>query len=133
MLKKIKKLKNDFLLSMKIKYEYLKFKIIDKFFVCKYNYYKWRDVICNDNQYDFVFLLFVIRKKLKLIEEHWGTHTNHEHDYKEKEKLQELIDDLDRMIDIAVTYQDVSKHEEYQKISKSFFLKLHRLHDKLWD
>jgi len=44
-----------------------------------------------------------------------------------------LISILDKMIDIALKNSDVTKHQEYQKLSKSFFNKLHRLHDKLWD
>ncbi len=115
---------------------YIKNKIYlfyENYIACFYNFLKWKDVICIDNQYDFVFLLLILKRKLELIEHGWGTYTNHENDYDEKEKLQELISMLNRMIDIALENQNVSKHQEYQKLSKSFFNKLHRLHDKLWD
>ena len=109
------------------------FLIYERYLACYYNFLKWRKVICIDNQYDYVYLLVILRHKLSLIESNWGTSTNHANDYDEKEKLQELINLLDDMIDISLTEQDVTKNTEYQRLSKSFFNKLHRLHDKLWD
>jgi hypothetical protein len=122
----------------KLKYYKILFKakislFYEQYFACFYNFLRWRKIICIDNQYDYIFLLLIIKRKLELIEEVWGKYTNHENDYDEKEKLQELIQLLDKLIDIALNEKDVSKHIEYQKLSKSFFNKLHRLHDKLWD
>ena len=118
---------------------YIKFEIkdyvftkIERFYKCKNNLSNWRKVICVDDQKDFIYLLLILKKKLELIEKEWGTHTDHENDYEEKEKLQELINTLEKMINIALLKNDVSKDENYQKLSKSFFNKLHRLHDKLW-
>ena len=127
--KKFKKYLN-YLKIILINKIYLK---IENYIACYYNFKKWKNVICIDNQYDFVYLLLIIKRKLELIEQVWGDHTDHENDYDEKEKLQELINLLDKMIDIALNENNVSKNQEYQKLSKSFFNKLHRLHDKLWD
>jgi len=133
MKKILKKLQKLFWLHFWI-YPKIKLRLFyENYIACYYNFLKWRKVICIDNQYDFIFLLLILRHKLSLIESVWGKHTNHEHDYDEKEKLQELISILDKMIDIALKNSDVTKHQEYQKLSKSFFNKLHRLHDKLWD
>jgi len=93
----------------------------------------WKDVINIDDQRDFIYLLLILHRKLQLMEKVWGTSTNHENDYDEKEKLQDLLNILDEMISIALENRDVTKHERYQKLSRSFFNKLHRLHDKLWD
>ena len=135
-MKKMKKIKNkiyniyNYLKKILYNTIYLK---IENLIACYYNFKKWKSIICIDNQYDFVFLLAVIKRKLELIEQVWGDHTNHENDYDEKEKLKELINLLNNLIDIALENDDVSKNQEYQKLSKSFFNKLHRLHDKLWD
>ena len=113
---------------------YLKFlwetKILDRI-VAKRNYKRWKEVIDIDNDYHFVYLLVIIRHKLKLIEEMWGKYTDHEKDYEEKEKLQELIDDVDWLIN-EILLGDY-KSEEYKKRSKSFFNKLDRIHTKLID
>jgi len=113
---------------------YLKFlwetKILDRI-VAKRNHKRWKEVIDIDNDYHFVYLLVIIRHKLKLVEEMWGKYTDHEKDYEEKEKLQELIEDADWLIN-EVLLGDY-KSEEYKKRSKSFFNKLDRIHTKLID
>jgi hypothetical protein len=103
---------------------------------CIENFLNWKDIICLDYQYDNLSLLLILRKKLSLIEKVWGVSTNHEKDYEEKEKLQELINLLNKMIAFHLEVNDkreIEKNKDYQKLSLSFFNKLHRLHDKLWD
>ena len=130
---KIKKKFKDYFNYLKLIFINKLYLKVERYIACYYNFKKWKDVICIDNQYDFIFLLLILKRKLELIEKNWGDHTDHENDYDEKEKLIELIQLLDKMINIALIENDVSKNQEYQKLSKSFFNKLHRLHDKLWD
>jgi len=87
----------------KLKYYKILFKakislFYEQYLACFYNFLRWKKVICIDNQYDYVFLLLIIKRKLDLIESNWGSYTNHENDYEEKEKLQELIQILDQMV-----------------------------------
>ena len=103
---------------------------------CIENFKNWKDLICIDYQFDNLALLLILKKKLELIESVWGVSTNHEKDYEEKKKLQELISLLNEMINFHLKIDDkniLEKNKDYQKLSLSFFNKLHRLHDKLWD
>ena len=103
---------------------------------CIENFNNWKDLICIDYQFDNLALLLILKKKLELIESVWGVSTNHEKDYEEKKKLQELISLLNEMINFHLKIDDkniLEKDKDYQKLSLSFFNKLHRLHDKLWD
>ena len=137
---KINNFFRDLIKSIKINYLYykayleLQYEIYIRSKILKYsNWLLWKDVIDIDDQNDFVYLLLIMQRKLQLIEKVWGVGTNHEGDFDEKEKLQDLLNILDEMISIALENKDVTKHERYQKLSRSFFNKLHRLHDKLWD
>jgi len=122
----------DYYLTLKMMVEYHWDTYLRDKWIYKNNIKKWDPILKIDCQSDPVFLLLVIRHKLSLIEKIWGTSTRHEGDYDEKEKLQELVEMLDKMIDISLVSEDIIHDKEYQKLSRSFFNKLHRLHDKLF-
>ena len=94
------------------------------------NHKLWKDVIDIDYEYHPSYLILIIRHKLSLIHDVWGKYTDHEKDYDEKEKLEELIDIADHLIDKGINGKF---DDEYKKLSKSFFTKLDRLHIKLID
>jgi len=126
----IKRIKKWFLLKIDIIKAFYEIRVLDKIIIRR-NHRRWKKVIDIDYDYHFVYLIIIIRHKLNLIEEVWGKNTNHEKDYEEKEKLQELIKDADWLID-KILLEDHNS-EEYKKRSKSFFNKLDRIHTKLID
>lgn len=52
-------------------------------------------VIWNDRDDDYYYILKLLRVKLAKTHAVWGTSSNYENDYQDKEKLQELINELD--------------------------------------
>jgi hypothetical protein len=66
------------------------------------------------------------------MEENWGKNTHYVNDYKDKDILKSLLDDLEWMLDDENELND-GYSEEYKKRSKRFFGRLDRGHRKLWD
>jgi hypothetical protein len=96
------------------------------------NLWKWRKIIWKDRWWDYYYFLEMLRFKLKDMEEHWGKDTHYVNDYKEKEVLQALIEDLEWMLNNDNEFKD-GYAEEYKKRSKRFFDRLGRHHQKFWD
>jgi len=96
------------------------------------NLIKWRKIIWKDRWWDYYFLLKLLHFKLKNMEEHWGKDTFYVNDYKEKEVLQLLIEDLEWLLDEDNEFKN-GYLEEYKKRSKRFFDRLGRHHQKFWD
>jgi hypothetical protein len=96
------------------------------------NLIKWRKIIWQDRWWDYYFLLEILHFKLKDMEENWGKNTHYVNDYKDKDIIKSLIDDLEWMLDDDNELND-GYLEEYKKRSKRFFGRLDRGHRKLWD
>ena len=96
------------------------------------NLIKWRKIIWQDRWWDYYFLLEILQFKLKDMEENWGKNTHYVNDYKDKEIIKSLLEDLTWMLDNENEFND-GYLEEYKKRSKRFFDRLHRHHQKFWD
>jgi hypothetical protein len=105
---------------------------IKEFFQGINNFIRWRKIIWKDRWWDYAYLLEMLHFKLKDMEEHWGKDTHYVNDYKDKEILVKLIEDLEWLLDDSLAFED-GYNEEYQKRSKRFFEKLGRHHRKFWD
>jgi len=86
--------------------------------------------IWNDRQTDYIFVIEILIKKLQKTEEYWGSCTSYEHDYDDKEKLQEILAELKKIKKKALFSPDdkLIKHD-LEKVCG----KLARLLPKLWD
>jgi len=96
------------------------------------NLWKWRKIIWRDRWWDYYFLLEILRFKLEDMYENWGNNTHYVDDYKEKDLIKDLLDDLNWLINDENEFKD-GYADEYKKRSKRFFSKLDRNHRKLWD
>ncbi len=97
------------------------------------NCWKWRKIIWGDRWWDYYFLMRILQFKLKEMEKHWGVDTHYVNDLDDKQKLKELIEDLDWMLNDDVDDLTKDYEEEYKKRSKRFFGRLDRHHRKFWD
>lgn len=86
-------------------------------------------IILNDKDDDYIFILLMLRQKLLKVQKHWGNHTEYEHDYDDKFKLQELIQELDIFIDRTFELTESQNKKELEKI----FSKLGRFLPRLWN
>jgi len=94
------------------------------------NYKKYEDILSFENDDHFLELILIIKRKLELLKKQLKTDLTF--DENNLQRLQELIELADTLIEIIKENSLVEKNQEYQKLSKSFFNKLYRLHDKLW-
>jgi len=68
---------------------------ISRFFVGLGNLIAYRKVIYNDRDTDYFFILELLNTKLKRVAQYWGSLSNYENDYHDKEKLLELIKEIE--------------------------------------
>lgn len=98
------------------------------------NIIKWFKLVYYDRWWDYQFLLDTIRFKLVDMERHWGKYTSHEDDYKKRDILRELIQDLDQATSLKNSSSGSKEDEELaQKAMSKFFRKLDRNIFSLWD
>lgn len=87
----------------------------------------WFKHVYYDRWWDYEFLLATIRFKLVDMEKHWGTETNQEDDYRKRDILRELIQDLDQAVSLKNSSTGSREDEELAKKAMSkFFRKLDR-------
>lgn len=85
-------------------------------------------VIWNDRDTDYYYILKLLRVKMIKTQSLWGTMTDYENDYHDKEKLQELIDELDLFLK-----ESFDKTETQNKKECSLLMsKIGRLLPNLW-
>ncbi len=105
-----------------------------KFYTYKYWYYKKHEKYFNNLFYQkhdhFFELIQLINDKLKLLKVE--LQKDYDFDPKDMERLDDIINLGDQLLNIIETEGLVEKNKEYQKLSKSYFNKLYRLHDKLY-
>ena len=128
---------NNFLIDCEFYYRYLEsffskiFKYLKFHLYQKYqNYYNYSDILEYESHDHFIELIILIKRKLELLEK--KLKKDFTRDEQDMQRLNELIILADQLISIIEENGLVEKHQEYQKLSKSFFNKLYRLHDKLW-
>lgn len=85
-------------------------------------------VIWNDRDEDYYYILKLLRVKMNKTLSLWGTMTDYENDYHDRDKLKELIDELDLFLE-----QSFDKTEAQNKKECSVLLgKIGRLLPNLW-
>jgi len=83
-----------------------------------------------DKDNDFIYINKLLLLKLKKMELIWGTETNYVGDYNDKEKLKELIQELEKVIE----FQEISEDErENKKRNFKIYGKLGNFLPKLWN
>ena len=87
------------------------------------------NVIWKDRDYDYIFALYIMKRKLEKIENYLGTSSSYIGDYEDKIKLQKLINELDDFIEKNPSLDE----KENSKICSNLFTKIGRLLPKLWD
>ena len=78
----------------------------------------------------YIEIIYLIQYKLKKLKEELKKDIDF--NPKDIERLDDLINLSNQMIDIINKEGLTENNNEYQKLSKSFFNKLYRLHDKLY-
>ena len=107
---------------------------LNKFIFYYYWYYKKNETYLKEiffhNHDHFNELIQIITSKLKLMKKE--LEKDFDFDFKDMERLNDIIKIGDRLQMIIKSEGLVEKNQEYQKLAKSFFNKLYRLHDKLY-
>ena len=85
-------------------------------------------VIWNDRDDDYYYILKLLRVKMIKTQELWGTMTDYENDYHDRDKLKELIDELDEFM---IESFDCTEAENKKKCSL-LLGKIGRLLPNLW-
>jgi len=119
-------IKERYLINKNLIKNFLKFHLYEKY----KNYQNYKDILEYESHDHFIELIILIKRKLELLQK--KLNTDYTRDEQDMQRLSELIKLADNLIIIIKENGLVEKHPEYQKLSKSFFNKLYRLHDKLW-
>jgi hypothetical protein len=83
----------------------------------------------HDNEH-FIELIEIINYKLKFMRSELKK--DYDFDNKDLDRLNDIISISDQLIEKIELNGLVEKDEEYQRLAKSFFNKLYRIHDKLY-
>ena len=86
--------------------------------------------LIEDKDDDFIYINKLLLLKLKKVETIWGKETNYAGDYDDKEKLKELIQELEKVIEFQETSED---ERENKKRNFKIYGKLGNLIPKLWN
>ena len=76
------------------------------------NLWRWKDVIWNDRQWDYVYLYHIMKRKLELWEHDHRKYSYHENSHYEADEMEICIRVLNRLIEDDYCKQDFKKHEE---------------------
>jgi len=105
-----------------------------KFYTYYYWYFKNFESYLMDIYYHkhdhFFELIQIINGKLRLMKKE--LEKDIDFDPKDMERLNDIIKIGDHLLEIIKQEGLVEKNQEYQKLAKSYFNKLYRLHDKLY-
>jgi len=117
-----------------IKKNFLKIRDLLKFYLYYYWYFKQQEQYLSNiffHQHDhFYELIEIINGKLKLMKKE--LEKDFDFDPKDMKRLENIIEIGDQLLNIIKERGLIEKDPEYQKLAKSYFSKLYRLHDKLY-
>lgn len=125
--------------NIKIEYKFIKRIILEIRDLFKYYTYQYWYIKNNKDFFDEIFyhnhdhyleILTLIIEKLKLMKKELKK--DYDFDPKDMERLNDIINLGDQLLKIIKEKGLVEKDQEYQKLAKSFFNKLYRLHNKLY-
>jgi len=117
-----------------IEKNFLKIRDLFKFYLYYYWYFKQQESYLSNiffHQHDHFFeLIEIINGKLKLMKEE--LEKDFDFDPKDMKRLENIIEIGDHLLELIKERGLIEKDLEYQKLAKSYFSKLYRLHDKLY-
>jgi excinuclease UvrABC nuclease subunit len=103
---------------------------LSKYFNFINNLKYYFNFLLEDKEDDFIYINKLLLLKLKKVEKYWGTNTNYVGDYDDKEKLRELIIQLEETIDFQTLSED---ERENKKRNFKIYGKLGNFLPKLWN
>jgi hypothetical protein len=93
-----------------------------------YNLYYYRKVIMEDKDTDYIYILKILKIKLEKTYNYWGNLTDYENDYHDKEKLKELINQIDEFMKTSFEKSESVNKKE----CSALMAKVGRLIPNLW-
>jgi hypothetical protein len=101
------------------------------------NLIKYFNVIWNDRDWDFIYILTILKKKLECVEEHTRRYGYHENDIQDADNIKLCIDLIDKLIEddylIDTPYLYCYGIERREKDKKLLFQLLNEHIDEWWE